>query len=68
MPNRPSGLDDVLKILMKNNISVEYMYSFNYSPDNNALIILRLSGDDNADELLLKNGIKVLNQNEINDI
>lgn len=66
VPNRPAGLDEVLAVLEKAALSVEYMYSFNYSVDGNALMILRLSDQTNAEELLASSGIRLVAQEEIN--
>lgn len=66
VPNRPAGLDEVLAVLEKAALSVEYMYSFNYSVDGNALMILRLSDQTNAEELLASSGIRLVTQEEIN--
>ncbi len=63
--NRPGGLNRILRFLDSSGISVEYLYSFNYSNDDqNALIIFRLSDKDGA-RLLLENGFTVVSQEDI---
>ncbi len=63
--NRPGGLNRILQFLNSSGISVEYLYSFNYSSnDQNALIIFRLSDKDGA-RLLLENGFTVVSQEDI---
>lgn len=70
VPNQPSGLDSVLKIVEENNLSIEYIYSLNYIIGNKALIVLRLSAENKEKEeiadLLLEKGITMVNQEEIN--
>ncbi len=68
VPNKPAGLDSVLAILDDNHISIEYMYTFNYSIDGNAVLILRLHDNDEAAKLLNEGGIKIITQNDINNI
>ncbi len=70
VPNRPAGLDSVLAIIEKNNISIEYMYSLNYIIGNKALIVLRLSAENMEKEdiakLLEEKEVILVNQEEIN--
>lgn len=68
--NQPAGLDGVLKVIEENGISVEYMYSLNYNIGNKALIVLKLAkeGKTSAElqECLAENGVRLINQEEIN--
>ena len=68
VPNKPAGLDSVLAILDDNHISIEYMYTFNYSIDGNAVLILRLQDNELAEKVLVDGGIKVVSQEDINNI
>ncbi|MBE7046264.1 MAG: hypothetical protein E7396_02495 [Ruminococcaceae bacterium] len=68
VPNKPAGLDSVLEILDNNHISIEYMYTFNYSIDGNAVLILRLQDNDEAEKLLIDGGVKIICQDDINNI
>lgn len=68
VPNKPAGLDSVLEILDNNHISIEYMYTFNYSIDGNAVLILRLQDNDEAEKLLIDGGVKIICQEDINNI
>ena len=68
--NEPAGLHRVLAVIEENDISIEYMYSFNYNIEGNALIILRLSssGMERAQiaELLSAKGIHFVSQDAVN--
>ena len=70
VPNKPAGLDSVLAVIEENGIFIEYMYSFNYNLDGNALMILRLSSKDMDEEaiakLLTDNGVKLVSQDAVN--
>ncbi len=70
VPNQPAGLDRVLEVIEKNNISVEYMYSLNCIIGSNALLVLRLSAEgmdkDAIADVLCKNDVKLIKQDEIN--
>ncbi|MBQ9885258.1 MAG: ACT domain-containing protein [Lachnospiraceae bacterium] len=66
VPNRPSGLDEVLAVIDESDVSIEYLYSFNYSADGQALIIFRLSDTEAGAKLLLDNGIVLFTQEEVN--
>ena len=70
VPNKPAGLDSVLAVIEANGIFIEYMYSFNYNLDGNALMILRLSSKDMDEEVIAKlltdNGVKLVSQDAVN--
>ena len=68
VPNKPAGLDSVLGILDEVDISIEYMYSFNYSVNGDALLILRLSNNEKVIELLQEKNIKIYTQEEVNKL
>lgn len=65
VPDRPGGLADVLDALAKERVSVEYLYSFVRSLDGHALIILRVDKLERAQQVLEKEGVKLLSQEEI---
>lgn len=64
--NEPGGLNKALTVLEDAGISIEYMYSFNYSEEGKALLIFRLSDRDAGVAALQANGIAVATQEEIN--
>lgn len=70
VPNRPAGLDSVLAVIDAQHLFIEYMYSFNYSLDGNALMILRLNSDEMDNEAIIRNltenGVRLLTQEEVN--
>ena len=70
VPNKPAGLDSVLAVIEENGLFIEYMYSFNYNLDGNALLIVRLSSDKmDAEQIaacLTANGVKLISQAEVN--
>ena len=69
VPNKPAGLDSVLAVIEENGLFIEYMYSFNYNLDGNALLIVRLSSDKmDAEQIaacLTANGVKLISQAEV---
>lgn len=70
VPNKPAGLDSVLKIVEDVNFSIEYMYSLNYNIGNKALIVLRLSSEcmnkEQIADTLSGKGVTLVKQEEIN--
>ncbi len=70
VPNKPAGLDSVLKIVEDMSLSIEYMYSLNYNIGNKALIVLRLSAENMEKEqiadMLQRKGTTLVKQKEIN--
>lgn len=68
VPNEPGGLNRVLCLLDAEGISIEYLYSFNYSEEKNALLIFRLSDREKGLEIFRSNGISIFTQDEINSL
>lgn len=68
VPDRPGGLCEVLELFSRNNISVEYLYSFVRSSGTYALIIFHLDDLEKGTGLLLEHGIKMITQAEIEDL
>jgi hypothetical protein len=68
VPDRPGGLAQILEILAKKAINVEYMYAFVQRNGQNAVILFRIEKLDEAIELLSKNGVSVLPGEEVYNI
>ena len=62
--DRPNGLCELLTVIEKENLSVEYIYSFRRTPARGATMILRLSEQDRACKVLKEYGVRVLSQEE----
>ena len=66
VPDRPLGLCELLDIVEKADLSVEYMYSFlRASKGGEAHMILRLSDGKKAAELFQVNNVKTLSQEDV---
>jgi hypothetical protein len=65
MEDIPGGLYDVLKVLQKCKISIEYLYSFVRRTDTKAIIICRVEDPQAAIEALQGDGKRVLTQDEV---
>jgi hypothetical protein len=66
VPNKPGALDNILAVIEEANVSIEYIYSFNYNVDGNALFVLRLMESDKVIGLFKERNIKMYSQEEIN--
>ncbi|MGI6161688.1 MAG: ACT domain-containing protein [Christensenellales bacterium] len=65
VPDKPGGLAEVLSIIDKADISVEYLYSFVRTQNDNALIIFRMEDTRGALEVLKKSGVTMLSQEQV---
>ncbi len=63
--NEPGGLNRVLEILDRAGVSIEYLYSFNYTSAGNALLILRLSDREAGVAALQKAKVTVVSKEDI---
>lgn len=59
--DRPGGLHNILEILKKNGINVEYMYAFVQQSGNKAIMIFKFDHPEQAISALEKNRVTVIN-------
>ena len=65
VPDCPGGLADILAILDRHELSVEYMYAFTFGMDDKAVIVLRLENTAHAVEELKDEPIKLVKASEL---
>jgi len=65
VPDSPGGLADVLALLEKEGINIEYLYSFVEKPAKDALILMRVDQIDGAKEILQAHGIALIDGDRI---
>ena len=63
--DKPNALSGLLGIIEGEGLSVEYIYSCRRTPEGNALMVLRLSEMDRGQEVLIRHGITLHTQEEI---
>lgn len=64
MEDTPGGIDQVMEILEKGNINIEYMYAFMGSKPRKALVIFRVDKPNEAINFLEKGGVRLLTTEE----
>ena len=65
VPDRPSGLADLLAVLAENHVDVEYMYSLFAGKDGHAYMVLRISDEVAFNNALSGTDIKVVGNEEL---
>ncbi len=65
VPDHPGGLSEILDILVKYDVSVEYLYSFVRKPKENALIIFKVENVPIAVKALNENKVTVLSRDDL---
>ncbi|MBQ9936882.1 MAG: ACT domain-containing protein [Oscillospiraceae bacterium] len=65
VPDCPGGLAKVLSILEENSIDIEYMYALVTTSIDKAYAVMRTNDDKSAEKVLLKNGIELLEEENI---
>jgi hypothetical protein len=63
--DEPGCLAAIVDLLAKNEISIEYMYDFNSHSNDCASIVLRVTDNEKAIEILSKNSVKLLDLGDI---
>ncbi len=61
IPDIPGGLNKVLHLLNDKGINIEYTYAFTARKQDVAYMIFRVTDNEAAAEILTKNGISMLN-------
>ena len=62
VPDEPKALADVIGLLEKENVNIEYLYSFALTEYKAAKILLKVSDTDKAVSLFNAKGIKLLSE------
>jgi len=68
MEHKPGGLAGVMRKTAALNLSIEYMYAFAGSlkaTGHDAVVILKLTNQDEAVKIMSESGIKIINSDEI---
>ena len=65
MPDEPGALSRVIRVLGDNEVNVEYMYAFTARKKDSAYMIIRVADNKKAIEVLQKNGIRPVCQDEL---
>lgn len=63
--DKPGGLANVLQIIKKADLNIEYMYAFTQKSGETGLIIFRFEKIDAAVDILVKAGIRLLSGEEV---
>lgn len=66
--DKPGGLSDILDLLEKEKVNVEYMYAFIERSSDNAVIIFRFDENDKAIKILSARGVTILDGKKVYNI
>ena len=64
----PGGFAAAVKSLSDNDINLEYVYAFITPQKGYAYVVMRVTDNDAATDILQKNGVKVLNDAELHEL
>ncbi|MCL2014501.1 MAG: ACT domain-containing protein [Oscillospiraceae bacterium] len=64
LPDRPGSFAEAVKILSDEEISVEYMYAFSSALTKQASVVIRVTDNEKAADILRRNNIQVINEGE----
>jgi hypothetical protein len=63
--DKPGGLAQVLQLLDRAGINIEYLYAFVQKTADAALVVFRVEQLDQAVKVLMENGIRVMSGDEV---
>lgn len=67
IPHKVGSLQELLKIIDKNGVNIEYMYGLSVK-SNDAFIVLKASDSKKIDEILTENGVETVTCDELASI
>ncbi len=65
VPDKPAGLSELLNMLAKSDVSIEYMYSLFTHQNDKAYMVFRVTDYDNFIDLLSKHGLTPIHSAEL---
>ena len=65
VPDKPAGLSELLNMLAKSDVSIEYMYSLFTHQDDKAYMVFRVTDYDNFIKLLNSHGLTPVSSAEL---
>jgi len=68
MPDKPGALAEIVGLLTRRGINVEYCYAFVGKSGENAVVIFRIDAIDAALKVLQEGGVKVLSSAEVSGV
>lgn len=68
IPDEPGGLDHILSLLGEADINLEYTYAFIARKEGLAYMIMRVTDEEKAADVLSKAGIRLICQHEISEL
>ena len=68
LPDQPGGLAQIVALLMRHGLNIEYCYAFVSKRGDNAVVILRIDSIDAAVKALGEGGARVLSAAEVSQI
>lgn len=68
VPDEPGGMFKLLKVLGQNGINLEYTYAITAKRKDYSYIILRVENSEKTADILIKNDIRLISQDELSDI
>ena len=67
VPDRPGGMAEVMQVLDKAGVNIEYSYAFAFHKGEKAVLVFRFSDNDKAEAALKAAGYTTLGEEEIED-
>ncbi len=63
--DKPGGLLEIVSLLEKNSINVEYLYAFVDKSGDKAVVVLRVEDVSRAERIFSENGVKMLSEKDV---
>ena len=65
MPDQPGALEQILDVLARSGIDLEYIYAFLSHKINSACLVIRAENNETAAKVLTEHGIALVSQEEL---
>lgn len=65
VPDRPGGMADVMQVLDKAGVDVEYSYAFSFHKGEKAVLVFRFDDNEKGAKALAQAGLMTLNERDV---
>jgi len=68
MPDKPGALNEIIRLLAKNQVNIEYMYAFVSTTKTHAYVVFRVSDNAKTEAILSEAGVNIADEKSIKEI
>ena len=68
MPDKPGALGNIIHLLARHHVNIEYMYAFIAVSGQHAFVVFRVNDNAKTEELFTSNGVRLVSEEELHTL